>query len=75
MILGFRLPVHLLPERIKTDPNQEASGGRAYNKTIGSVWYQENMKSIVEKSLGGSLRFFMKNMSGGSITGSRSGRR
>lgn len=66
MILGFGLPVHLLPERIKTDPNQEDKWWpKTYNKTIGSVWYQENMKSIVEKSLGGSLRFFMKNMSGG----------
>lgn len=63
---GFGLPVHLLPERIKTDPNQEDKWWpKTYNKTIGSVWYQENMKSIVEKSLGGSLRFFMKNMSGG----------
>ena len=66
MILGFGLPVHLLPERIKTDPNQEDKWWpKTYNKTIGSGRDQENRNSSVDNALGGSHRGVMKDRAGG----------
>lgn len=62
LILGFGLPVHLLPNKIDTNTSVFAT---FYNKTIGSSFYQDNLKNITEKTLGGSLGLFLKNMSGG----------
>lgn len=64
-ILGFGLPIHLLPSRISkdySDPKELSSWAKAYNKVIGSSFYQEN-KTIFEKSLGGSFRLFQKPIS------------
>lgn len=49
-ILLFGLPVFLLPNKIE---NHEW-----YNKTLGSDWYIDNAKPIVNKLLGGTLRLF-----------------
>ena len=49
-ILLFGLPVFLLPNKIE---NQEW-----YNKTLGSDWYIDNAKPLVNKLLGGTLRLF-----------------
>ena len=59
LVFGFGIPVHMLPAKL--DSKYEG-WNNTYNKTIGSSFYQNKMKSIVEKSLGGSLRLFMKNM-------------
>lgn len=73
LVLGFGLPVHLLPNKMEEkskgpDPDEKSNGlAVAYNKTIGSSFYQNNLKGIVEKSLGGSLRLFLQNMRGGSF--------
>lgn len=53
-VLGFGLPVHLLPNKIE----KETSFARAYNKTIGSNWSQNTMLPVAKKALGGSLRLF-----------------
>lgn len=74
LILGFGLPVHLLPNKIgegdsyeqKSNDKDTSVFAKLYNKTIGSSFYQDNLKNITEKTLGGSLRLFLKNMSGGS---------
>jgi multidrug efflux pump subunit AcrB len=58
LILGFGLPVYKLPSEIRNEKN---FFHKAYNKTIGSRFYQNNLKSVVEKSLGGSLRLFFTN--------------
>ena len=50
MILLFGLPVFLLPNKI--------TGWEWYNRSIGSDWYQEKAKPIVNRALGGTLRLF-----------------
>ncbi len=58
LILGFGLPIHLLPSQSKPGRNEEpAMWQKWYNKTIGSKLYQDN-KAVVEKILGGSFRLF-----------------
>ena len=54
VILSFGLPVFLVPGRWE---NQEW-----YNHTVGSELYQENLRPIVNKVLGGSLRLFYQNV-------------
>lgn len=56
-ILGFGLPVHMLPDRIDKD-NLYA---RTYNHTLGSDWYRQNIKPITNKVLGGALQLFNLN--------------
>jgi multidrug efflux pump subunit AcrB len=63
IVLGFGIPVHLLPSKYHKEEN---GFQKVYNKTIGSQFYQNKLKSVVEKSLGGSLRLFNKNRSFGS---------
>lgn len=53
-VLGFGIPLHLLPEKI----NKENWLANTYNQTFGSEWYRDNLKNIAEKSLGGALRLF-----------------
>jgi multidrug efflux pump subunit AcrB len=53
-ILGFGLPVQWLPEKIQG----EESWAKWYNNSLGSPWFNENIRPIAEKSLGGSLRLF-----------------
>ncbi len=71
MILGFGLPINLLPSSIRHkgfDENDEQGkkGGLVglYNKTIGGQWYQ-NHKDIFEHILGGSFNFFCMNLGDG----------
>ena len=58
IILGFGLPIHRLPSKVKKDGFFPS----VYNKTIGSEWYQEDAKPVFEKVLGGSLRLFTENV-------------
>ena len=61
-ILGFGLPVHMLPDKIEPDKGKEPNFWmNTYNKSIGSKWYQSKMKKPVEYALGGALRPFAKN--------------
>ena len=55
-VLGFGLPVFMLPAKVEGD-NKWAE---RYNKTLGSVWYVEKGKPVVDKALGGSLRLFVQ---------------
>lgn len=50
MILIFGLPLFMLPVHHKTSS--------LYNKTIGSDWYLEYARPILNKYLGGTLRLF-----------------
>lgn len=54
-ILIFGLPVFRLPQQV----NHEVFAGKIYNQTIGSSWYQNKAKPIVDNALGGGLRVFM----------------
>lgn len=53
-ILGFGIPVQWLPQKIE----KEGSFAELYNKTLGNPYVTENVRPIVEKVLGGSLRLF-----------------
>lgn len=60
LILGFGLPIHLLPTQLHPkNGKEEGFWISAYNKTIGSKWYGENRKYF-EATLGGSFRLFSK---------------
>ncbi|MCK9290470.1 MAG: efflux RND transporter permease subunit [Bacteroidales bacterium] len=53
-IIGFGLPVFMLPDAI--DGSQWYA--QVYNSTLGNTYYQQNVKPVVDKLLGGSLRLF-----------------
>ena len=61
-ILLFGLPVFLLPEKLEG----EGMTAEWYNKTLGSTGYKENVKPVVDKALGGSLRLFAQKVYEGS---------
>lgn len=54
LILAFGLPVFLLPTKWE--------GQDWYNQTIGSDVYQEKIRPLSDKFLGGSLRIFVRNV-------------
>ena len=62
LLLGFGLPVFLLPEKLEGDGKWETF----YNKTLGSPAYKESVKPVVNKVLGGSLRLFVQKVYEGS---------
>jgi multidrug efflux pump subunit AcrB len=53
-VLIYGIPVHLLPARIET----KAWYANVYNRTVGSDYYQDHVKHIVNKAFGGTLRLF-----------------
>ncbi|MEN6456639.1 MAG: efflux RND transporter permease subunit, partial [Prolixibacteraceae bacterium] len=53
-ILGFGIPVQWLPAKIE----KEGQWAERYNKTLGSSWFTEDVRPVLEKVLGGSLRLF-----------------
>ncbi|MDD4639086.1 MAG: efflux RND transporter permease subunit, partial [Bacteroidales bacterium] len=55
LILGFGLPVFQLPNKIREEKNQFH---RIYNKTIGTDFYNNKLRKIVNVALGGSMRLF-----------------
>lgn len=60
VILGFGLPVFLLPDKVEVREGKESGCYvRLYNSTIGSPFYQEKLKKPIETALGGSLRLFI----------------
>lgn len=62
LILGFGLPVFLLPEKLE----EEGKWAEFYSKTLGSSTYKESVKPIVDKVLGGTLRLFVQKVYEGS---------
>ncbi len=55
IILAFGLPVFMLPQNLE---NNNTWYKKAYNLSIGSEWYKENLRPHLDKYLGGSLRLF-----------------
>lgn len=62
LALAFGLPVFLLPEKLEGDGRWV----KLYNETFGSPVYQEDIKPIVDKALGGTLRLFVEKVYEGS---------
>jgi len=56
LILGFGLPIHLLPSKIE----KETLPAKWYNATVGSSFYQRTLRQPTEKILGGSFRLFSR---------------
>ncbi len=53
-ILSFGTPIFLLPDKI----DETYFGANFYNSTMSNEWYQENLRPIFYKYLGGTLRLF-----------------
>ena len=64
LILAFGLPVFLLPEKIDVKENNEWIA--FYHKTLGSAYYKEKLKPVIDIALGGSLRLFIQKVYSGS---------
>ncbi|MBQ4056692.1 MAG: efflux RND transporter permease subunit [Bacteroidaceae bacterium] len=62
LVLGFGLPVFLLPEKMEGEGKLVAY----YNKLFDNTTYKEKVKPIVDKVLGGSLRLFVEKVYEGS---------
>ena len=58
VILLFGLPLFMLPKEWKGDHWYH----RLYNKSFGSEYYQETVKPVSDKWLGGSLRMFVNDV-------------
>ncbi|MDW8331665.1 MAG: efflux RND transporter permease subunit [Cyclobacteriaceae bacterium] len=54
LILMFGLPIFLLPTSLP--------GYEWYNQTLGSEWYQDNLRPYVDRFTGGALRLFIRNV-------------
>lgn len=64
-ILGFGLPVFLLPDKIESDGTLASW----YNSTLGSQKYKDSIKPWVDRCLGGSLRLFAEKVNNGGYYG------
>ncbi len=56
LVLGFGIPIHLLPNEIKGADRWAL----LYNKTLGDKFFTESVRPMAEKILGGTLRVFTK---------------
>lgn len=53
VVLGFGIPLHLLPDKVE----KETTFATVYNKTLGSQGFGR-VKPVIEKVVGGSFRLF-----------------
>ncbi len=73
-LLIFGLPVFLLPEKIGDYPShssysnkniEEKSWEVFYNRTLGSFFYKEHIKPVIDIALGGTMRLFVQKVKNG----------
>lgn len=62
LLLLFGLPVFLIPEKMEDDKGWH----KWYNTTIGSDYYKEKVRPIVNTALGGTWRLFVEKVYSGS---------
>ncbi|MBN1951001.1 MAG: efflux RND transporter permease subunit [Bacteroidales bacterium] len=76
LILGFGIPVFNLPDEVGSDLSGEEHQWyhQWYNKTIGSDFYADKLKKVIDISLGGTLRLFLEKKEVGYFYYSRSGK-
>ena len=65
LLLAFGLPVFLLPERIEK-AEEKGQWAEWYNQVFDNSTYKEQVKPIVDKVLGGTLRLFVEKVYNGS---------
>lgn len=65
LILAFGLPVFLLPDKMEDDEGWH----EWYNATLGSDYYKEKIRPIVNTALGGTWRLFVEKVYEGSYFG------
>jgi multidrug efflux pump subunit AcrB len=78
VILAFGLPVFLLPEKIEPEikkgwfinetTDDLGYWAKLYNQTIGSTFYKEHLKPVIDQALGGTMRLFAQKVSNGSYS-------
>jgi Cation/multidrug efflux pump len=71
LLLAFGLPIFLLPDKIEYDIKTEYSSTDStlienYNKVFSSSTYKEDIKPVLSKALGGTLRLFIEKVYSGS---------
>ena len=64
LVLGFGLPVFMLPDKIemngdRTYSSLDSTMIETYNRWMAGETYREKVRPVVEKALGGSLRLFV----------------
>jgi multidrug efflux pump subunit AcrB len=64
-IIGFGLPVYLLPDSLDGIGWPQ----KIYNSTLGKGWYIENVRPVINKIFGGTLRLFTEKVFEGSYFG------
>lgn len=62
LVLAFGLPIFLLPEKMEDDEGWH----KWYNTTLGSDYYKEKIRPIVNTALGGTWRLFVEKVYEGS---------
>ena len=67
LILGFGLPVFKLPDEVGADLDEKDLKWYHlwYNKSLGSDFYVDKLKKVVDISLGGTLRPFLEKREAG----------
>lgn len=58
LILVFGIPVSLIPDKIENDTIY----AKAYNRAFDHELYKDEIKSVINKLLGGTLRLFIENV-------------
>lgn len=62
LLLAFGLPLFLLPEKL----DEKKPYAELYNKTIGSGFYKDKIRPVLDPATGGALRLFVKKVYEGS---------
>lgn len=57
-LLAFGIPIFLLPDKLSV----KTKGHEIYNFVFANDWFQENLRPILNKGMGGSLRLFVQNV-------------
>ena len=65
LVLAFGIPVFMLPEKIEY-PERKGAWATIYNKVFDNPTYQEKIKPVTDKWLGGTLRLFVEKVYNGS---------
>jgi len=60
LLLLFGIPIFLLPPKVEEIPQTKTFYTDFYNKTIGSKFYQEEIRPHSDAYLGGTLRLFVR---------------